>query len=383
MLGRVGLCLFAALVAGPVGSCSQAAEEAPGVGTGTPSGGVAAGPVGAPTDGTTSGSSSTPTGQSAQGGATAAPPTGDAAVGPPSAGSAGSQPVSPGTDAGPGDPIRVRFVAVGDTGTGDAVQLAVASAIATVCATKGCDFVQLLGDNIYESGVDGTADPQWQTKFETPYASIDLPFWVVLGNHDNGGAGAGTEPARGDFQVQYGTVSQKWKLPARYYSHVEGPAEMFGLDTNAGMLLTHQTQTTEVAAMLDASNASWKVAFGHHPYLSNGPHGNAGNYEGLGFLPGINGAGVKELLDGSVCGKADVYICGHDHSLQWHEGTCAGTVLLVSGAGAKTTELPGQNATLYQSNAPGFLWVEISGDTFLGEFYDETGAMQFSRTFTK
>jgi hypothetical protein len=32
---------------------------------------------------------------------------------------------------------------------------------------------------------------QWQTKFEQPYANITLPFWVVLGNHDNGGSGTG------------------------------------------------------------------------------------------------------------------------------------------------------------------------------------------------
>jgi hypothetical protein len=281
------------------------------------------------------------------------------------------------------DPNVVRFVAIGDTGEGNDTQKAVADGIAKVCATKGCDFVQLLGDNIYDVGVTSTSDPQWQTKFEVPYQGVDLPFWAVLGNHDNGGGGAGTEPAVGDFQVQYSMVSSKWKMTARFYSYVAGPAEFFGLDTNAGMLNQHQAQTTEVAAMLDKSGAAWKVAFGHHPYLSNGPHGNAGNYEGLSFIPGVNGAGVKQLLDGSVCGKADVYICGHDHSKQWLEGTCSGTVLIVSGAGAKTTELPGTNPNHFQDVVPGFLWAEISGNTFVGEFHDQAGTMQFSRTITK
>ena len=53
--------------------------------------------------------------------------------------------------------------------------------------------MQLLGDNIYDSGVTSVTDPQWQTKFEIPYMGVNLPFYVVLGNHDYGGNGAGTE----------------------------------------------------------------------------------------------------------------------------------------------------------------------------------------------
>ena len=49
----------------------------------------------------------------------------------------------------------------------------------------GFGFVVLLGDNFYEDGVASVDDPQWQTKFEDPYANIDLPFYAVLGNHDH------------------------------------------------------------------------------------------------------------------------------------------------------------------------------------------------------
>lgn len=363
------------------GACSNANDASAGAaGVGT----AIAGATGTAASGTPGGSASTGT-AATMGTAAAGVPTG-AVGGAPMPGAGTGVAGTPASTGGVGGNVTgpvVRFVAMGDTGEGNDTQKTVAAAITTVCAMKGCDFVQLLGDNFYENGVDGNADPQWQSKFEVPYQGVDLPFWVVLGNHDNGGNGAGTEPARGDFQVQYAMTSTKWKMPARFYSHGEGPAEFFGLDTNAGMLGQHAMQTTEVAAMMDKSTAAWKVAFGHHPYLSNGPHGNAGSYEGLAFLPGVNGAGVKELLDGSVCGKADVYICGHDHSKQWLEGTCADTVLIVSGGGAKTTDLPGQNANLYQDNVPGFLWAEISGNTFLGEFYDQNGAMQFSRSITK
>jgi hypothetical protein len=65
-----------------------------------------------------------------------------------------------------GGPRGVRFAAIGDTGKGNTGQKQVADAIARKCAASGCDFVQLLGDNIYDSGVTSVTDPQWQTKFE-------------------------------------------------------------------------------------------------------------------------------------------------------------------------------------------------------------------------
>jgi hypothetical protein len=89
-------------------------------------------------------------------------------------------------DAVPGlkaDPT-LRFVAMGDTGKGNQGQKDVGAAIAAHCAARGCDFVQLLGDNIYDSGVTSVDDPQWQTKFEEPYKLVTQPFYVVLGNHD-------------------------------------------------------------------------------------------------------------------------------------------------------------------------------------------------------
>jgi hypothetical protein len=305
-----------------------------------------------------------------------------------SSGTGGSAGV-PGTGGAPsggtggGTPGVVRFVAIGDAGKGNAEQKQVADGIQAKCAASGCNFVQLLGDNIYDSGVTSVDDPQWQTKFEQPYAGVSLPFWVVLGNHDNGGGGLGTESWKGDIQVAYSMKTQKWKLPARYYVHQEPGVDFFGLDTNAGMFNTHAAQKTDVASWLGISSTTWKIAFGHHPYLSNGPHGNAGSYENLPFVPGVNGAGVKDLLDGSVCGKADVYIAGHDHSKQWLSDTCSGTQLLLSGGGASTTELNNKNPTHFQSDQIGFLYVVIDGNSFTGEFYTADGTLEFQKTITK
>src|SRR6476661_6274103 len=77
-----------------------------------------------------------------------------------------------GSDDVPGDgqaAQRVRFIAIGDTGKGNADQRRVAVAIRDLCAARGCDFVLMLGDNIYDAGVESTTDSQWQTKFEQLY----------------------------------------------------------------------------------------------------------------------------------------------------------------------------------------------------------------------
>jgi hypothetical protein len=290
---------------------------------------------------------------------------------------------NPSADLGGTGAAVVRFVAMGDTGKGNEKQKAVAAAIVTKCAKDGCDFVQLLGDNIYDSGVSSTSDTQWQDKFEVPYAAIQLPFWAVLGNHDYGGGGTGNEFGKGQNEVDYTKVSSKWKMPAEYWHRTEKHVEFFGLDTNKIMWSMASQQKTDVTQWLAASTAQWKIALGHHPYFSNGPHGNAGSYEGLPFIPIANGAAVKDFFDSTVCGKVDLYLCGHDHSMQWLQGQCKGTELMVSGAGASSTELKGSNATHFQTLEVGFTYIAIDGNKLTAEFLDSTGKSLYTRSMMK
>lgn len=315
---------------------------------------------------------------------------------------AGQDPIP---DAPEPPPKRARFAVIGDAGKGNTAQRAVAVAMRDVCAQKGCDFVLLLGDNIYDAGVESVTDTQWQTKFEQPYADIDLPFYAALGNHDNGGsllgfdvAGIGNEFDKGQVEVAYTQHSTKWTMPASHYTFTQAHVGFIVLDTNA--LVWSNTEHGDQAAwmptaMMEVAGKDWVFMAGHHPYLSNGTHGNAGDYDapeiaGIPIpnpLPIQNGDAVKTWFDAHVCGMADVYFAGHDHSRQWlNEPTkCGGTGLIVSGAGASTTEIRDRgNAAFYEdATKPGFLYVDIDGNTFTGTFYDATGAVDFTRTFTK
>lgn len=297
----------------------------------------------------------------------------------------------------PPPPKIVRFVAMGDGGEGNDTQYQVADVMKTVCEDKtddhdGCEFVLYLGDNIYDIGVDDVLDEQFYDKFEAPYAEIDFPFYVVLGNHDGGCWGAGCEFYKTEYQVDYTHYSDKWTMFDQYYRVDVEHVTLFGLDTNElfwSPWFGADDQYFWFEQEIPSAN-EWTIAFGHHPFISNGQHGNAGAYEGLEWLEGSWGTdvplgkGVKDFMEANVCGQVDVYFSGHDHNRQWLDPVC-GTEFIVSGTAAKHTDLEGRgNPTKFEDDAyGGFLWVEIKDNCFFGEFYNEEGTMDFSHQFCK
>ena len=276
----------------------------------------------------------------------------------------------------------VRFIAMGDGGVGNQTQYAVAKAVQTVCAERGCDFVLYLGDNFYNDGVNSVDDAQFQSKFEEPYAELNLTFHVVLGNHDYGELSL--SDAKAQHEVEYSERSAKWSMPARHYAFVQEHVQFYALDTNEVMVWDRPEQKTWLDRQRAASTADWNIAFGHHPYLSNGQHGNAGTYEGTPYIPIASGQSMKAFMESSVCGQMDLYLCGHDHNRQWLEDQC-GTTFIVSGAAAKTSALVGRGTpTRFEDDRKaGFLWVEIEGNTLTGVFYDQDASVDYESTFTR
>lgn len=287
----------------------------------------------------------------------------------------------------------VRFIAVGDTGKGSPPQAQVGEAMGARCKAEGCDFVVLLGDNFYPTGVSSTSDPQWESAFVRPYASVEVPFYAVLGNHDYGGMGSGNELDKGAHQVAYSQVNPKWRMPATHYRFGAPPlVDFFVADTNRSVFAVDDLVRADFQAWLPASAAKWKVVFGHHPYRSNGRHGNAGSYDGVPLVPIANGAGVKSFVEAEVCGQADVYLAGHEHVMEWLAQTCTrpgsslGTELIISGAGSSPTGFPAMaltNEDHWRGDGLGFLYVVISESTFTGTFYDADGQPRFSRSISK
>ena len=318
----------------------------------------------------------------------------------------------------------VRFVAFGDAGQatqgGPAAQTAVGDAMAAVCAARGCDFALEFGDNFYLSGVQSVSDAQWQSKFELPYANLKVPVFATLGNHDNSqGPGEGSSNARGNFQVAYHAaaenVNKKWNMPARYYrftAPLSSAGNDFTLNLPAGyppLPTTPQTPLVEFFSLdsspltsivadpnpswnyltygpthlqwfqqgLANSKAKWKIAFAHHPYVSNGLHGNAGSFDGTNpNLPGTtNGKPWKDFLDDSACAMGlDFFMFGHDHDIEWLKplAGCGKTEFVLSG----TSEQPrafgdaARNPVHYQKdNVLAFFWFEFRDNDMTGAAY--------------
>jgi tartrate-resistant acid phosphatase type 5 len=332
---------------------------------------------------------------------------------------------------------KVRFLVIGDAGTGDSAQTAVGSLMQQVCANRGCDFVLVTGDNFYEMGVSSASDSQFDTAFRTPYKDVSVPFFVSLGNHDNSASqlGEGSNNSKGTYEVDYSfstaNIGQKFNMPDRYYGFtwprlsLAPTADFIAIDASpithyvndTSMQWSGDTLSTYIAGQkvfiddhLAASRARWKFAFAHHPYVSNGQHGNAGSFEmgsssdlcqvPLAVSDTCRGADYKKFLEDTICNKVDVFFTGHDHNLYWLQPTaaCGKTQFILSGAGGKmrTNDAPTRNPTYYQvGSITGLFWIELDGDRFTGEVYTVTNGVStmldalgkpapvFSRSFTR
>ncbi|MGX1773695.1 metallophosphoesterase [Nocardia brasiliensis] len=290
---------------------------------------------------------------------------------------------------------EINVLITGDAGTGAAGQRAVATAARQVCRTEGVALAVGLGDNIYEDGAEGDDDDEFATKFEEPNAGIDVPWLMVLGNHDCSGvfAGSGGNPGKGDHQVAYHRRSARWYMPARYYqvalpAAAENPVvEFFGLDTVPVSSTVMQTdayfkwngpymraQRQWLDQALRESKATWKIVLTHHPYRNNGKHGNAGAFDGVTVGDYTSGKHLKKLFEEVVAGRADYILSGHDHTMQILDtaATARGTQQIVCGASAKQGDGSSNvtNKSFWQdfSNL-GFMIAKIRRDTVTVDAY--------------
>jgi len=149
----------------------------------------------------------------------------------------------------------VKFLVLGDTGTGDRGQYDTAVQAWKAHAVFPYEFAIMLGDNIY-----GSERPQdFKKKFETPYKPLldaNIPFYAALGNHD--------DPNQ-RYYKPFGMNGQ------RFYTYQKKDARFFALDSN----YMDKDQQAWLEKELAASNSKWKIAYFHHPLYSSGAtHGS-------------------------------------------------------------------------------------------------------------
>ncbi|HEY8141769.1 MAG TPA: metallophosphoesterase [Kofleriaceae bacterium] len=158
------------------------------------------------------------------------------------------------TAAPPGQEDPVRFVMLGDTGSGSAAQQAIARRI----AAEPFDFLVFLGDLAYEQG---TAE-QLQTRFFEVYKDYlqFAPVFPVMGNHDRRTRNGG--PYLEAFVLP---------PPELYYSFDWGDVHIVVLDTTGG----YREQIEWLKRDLSGNRKRFTIAVGHHPMYTGsirGPH---------------------------------------------------------------------------------------------------------------
>ncbi len=259
----------------------------------------------------------------------------------------------------------MRFLVIGDWGTGGKGQERVAAAMARVAAESGCDYIISTGDNIYPKGVQSASDPQWSRKFVKMYREQGLtqPFFPTLGNHDYI-----FDP---DAQVAYAAIDPQWRMPSRYYTQkLTAPdgstVQLFSLDTQ-------RVQTAEEGAAaeqkkwlddeLTKSDARWKIVFGHHMLYSNGIYGN---------LSRIRNAFESTL----VKHKVPLYLCGHDHDMQLLKPVDGVSYLVSGGGGHRDTSW--RDNTVYAATNMGFAWMAITEEGIHINFHDAEGTLRYA-----
>jgi tartrate-resistant acid phosphatase type 5 len=274
----------------------------------------------------------------------------------------------------------LNFLVFGDWGrNGEQDQMDVAAQMAVAAKDIDAKFIISVGDNFYEDGVSSVNDPQWQSSFEKVYSapSLQVPWYVALGNHDYHGDCSA--------QIAYGKTSQRWTMPARYFTRTEqvdagNSVEFFYLDTTPmanlddnemkyhGNVISQDVpkQVAWFEAALKSSVAPWKIVIGHHPVYSGGEHGDT---------PYIIGR-ILPLLEKY---KVQAYFNGHDHDLQHLQ---AGAVnLFCSGGGSKPrAAISDTPHTKFGKGCSGFTAVTLQPDKMDVRMIDDRGQLLYTAT---
>jgi tartrate-resistant acid phosphatase type 5 len=253
----------------------------------------------------------------------------------------------------------------------------VAKAMAALCTVERCDSATMLGDNIYPDGPTGGADGRSDAKrfadiLLRPYEDFgklgpQFRIYATLGNHD-----WRTSREAALAEVRYLETTPPFYMDGLIYQ-VKPPAaggdvELFVLDTEV-LLSSTTVYEAELAddgselpgTVLDEykpwsrpqterernmvqwletalrnSTAKWKIVMGHHPIWSSA---------GSKFHQART---LRGLILPTLCKYADMYVAGHEHTLELHSDNCAkavpGAALpplphIVSGAAAKQRPL--------------------------------------------
>ena len=244
----------------------------------------------------------------------------------------------------PNQKDSVKFMAVGDTGTGTKQQKELSAVMAEYHTLFPYEFALMMGDNLYggEEAVD------FKTKFEDVYRPLTdkaIKFYASLGNHDEA------------KQRLYEPFNMNGK---EYYRFKKGDVAFYALNSN----YMDKVQLAWLTSELAKDDSRWKIAFFHHPpYSSGGKHGSS--------------VGLRETLEPIfVKYGMNAVFTGHEHFYERIKPQ-RGIYYFISGAGGKlrkgdVKENSPLTAKGYDADLS-FMLVEVTQDTLFFQVISRKG----------
>ena len=241
----------------------------------------------------------------------------------------------------------LKFLVLGDFGTGEKPQYELAAQMAALCERFPAEFVITVGDNLL-----GTESPQdFKKKFEEPYAALrakGIVFYAALGNHDSR-----LQRLYGDFNMG-GKTYYSFKAPKQ-------SVKFIALESDYPTLTQLEWLRSELAG-----KEAWMIPYFHHPIYSSGTrHGSKFS--------------LRELLEPIFLEhNVTVDFAGHDHIYERTKPQ-HGITHFVVGSGGKLAlgdidPRSGLMAGGYDRDCV-FLAVEIDGDQMFFNAVSRTGAI--------
>ena len=238
----------------------------------------------------------------------------------------------------------VRFMVVGDTGTGTHKQNELAKIMLRFRQAFPYEFVLMVGDNMYgsEKAVD------YKNKFENVYRPLldqKVKFYAALGNHDE---------SNQRFYEFFNMEGQE------YYRFKKGTVSFYALNSN----YMDKKQVEWLEDKLATDTSEWKIAYFHHPpYSSGGKHGSDTK--------------LREIIEPLfVKHGVNVVFTGHEHFYERIKPQ-KGIYYFISGSGGKLRKGDVKEGSPLTAKAydrdMSFMLVEVNGSQLHYQVVSRTG----------
>ncbi len=317
------------------------------------------------------------------------------------------------TSPSPGTPKNTRIWVLGDAGTGSSGQTGTRDAYYNFTGTRHTDLWLMLGDNAYSTSTDAEMTSKLFNIYPTMLRKSVL--FATRGNHESATNSSGvpwhyvamTNPTAGEAGgLASGTEA--------YYAVDYGNIHLVCLDSFGSSRSPSGAMATWLRNDLAANDATWTIAFFHHPPYSKGSHNSDTESQLIEMRTNI----LPILEQGGV----DMVLAGHSHAyertflLDGHYGSSGtltpamklnagdgreggggaykkagvaptpheGAVYVVAGSSGQASGGSLNHPAMYVSfNRLGSMVLDVNGNRLDARFLRETGAVDDSFTILK